>query len=127
MTVATPIPDIHGDAAIPHDDAGPVFAAPWEAHAFALVVRLFEQGHYSWSEWVKYLSAEIAAAKHPPDPSHPSAYYEQWLAAAEKLIVAKGIATARQLVDRKDELAASALASTHVEHEHDHGDHDHRH
>ena len=128
MTVATPIPDIQGDAAIPHDDAGPVFGAPWEAHAFALVVRLFEQGHYSWSEWVKYLSAEIAAAKHAPDPSQPGAYYEQWLAAAEKLIVAKGIATAQQLADRKSELAAPAQLSAHAEHDHanhDHGNHDH--
>ena len=126
MTVATQIPDIQGDAAIPHDDAGPVFAAPWEAHAFALVVRLFEQGHYSWSEWVKYLSAEIAAAKHAPDPSQTGAYYEQWLAAAEKLIVAKGIATAQQLADRKGDLAAPALLPAHAGHDHEHGDHDHR-
>jgi nitrile hydratase accessory protein len=122
MTVATKIPDIQGDAAIPRDDAGPVFAAPWEAHAFALVVRLFEQGHYSWSEWVQYLSAEIAAAKNAPDPSQPRAYYEQWLAAAEKLIVAKGIATARQLADRKSELAAPTLLSAHAAHNHDHRD-----
>lgn len=99
-------------AALPRDAEGPVFSAPWEAQAFALVVHLFEQGHYTWPEWVKYLSAEIAAAKTSPD--RPQAYYEQWLAAAEKLIAAKGLATPAELAARKRELRAP------YEHDHDH-------
>ena len=35
---------------IPGEKDGPVFAEPWEARAFALAVRLFEQGHFSWTE-----------------------------------------------------------------------------
>ena len=36
---------------LPREKDGPVFAEPWEAQAFALAVRLFEQGHFSWNEW----------------------------------------------------------------------------
>lgn len=99
------LPPRIGELPLPRDAEGPVFAAPWEAQAFAIVVRLFEQGHCSWPEWVKYLSAEIAAAKDAPDPAQASAYYEQWLAAAEKLVVAKGLASAAELAERKRELA----------------------
>jgi nitrile hydratase accessory protein len=111
-------PQLPGGAALPGDAEGPVFAAPWEAQAFALVVRLFEQGHYTWPEWVEYLSAEIAAAKKSPE--RPQAYYEQWLAAAEKLVAAKGLASADELAARKRQLATPAPA------DHDHDD-DHRH
>jgi len=102
---------------LPRDEQGPVFAAPWEAHAFAIVVRLFERGHYSWPEWVKYLSAEIAAARDAPDPAQASAYYEQWLAAAEALVVAKGLATREELAAKKAELAGAAPEHGHA-HEH---------
>ena len=47
---------------------GPVFKEPWEATAFAMAVRLSEAGKFTWSEWVDYLSAEIAAAKRSGDP-----------------------------------------------------------
>src|SRR3954452_22645277 len=31
---------------IPRDDGGPVFAEPWQAHAFALAINLSEQGYF---------------------------------------------------------------------------------
>ena len=40
---------------IPRDDEGPVFNEPWEASAFALAVRLSEEGHFTWPEWVAVL------------------------------------------------------------------------
>jgi nitrile hydratase accessory protein len=67
-----------------------IFAAPWEAQAFAMTVSLAERGLFSWTEWAAALAAEIS---HAPD----SAYYEQWLAALEALIAAKGIATNEEL------------------------------
>ena len=33
---------------IPRDEEGPVFSEPWQAQAFALAVRLSEQGHFTW-------------------------------------------------------------------------------
>ena len=40
-------------------EEGPVFQAPWEASAFAMTVRLFEEGHFTWPEWTDQLSTEI--------------------------------------------------------------------
>ena len=62
----------------------PVFGEPWEAQAFALAVALHERGVFTWSEWSAALAAEIAGGG--------ATYYQHWLAALEKLVVAKGIA-----------------------------------
>src|SRR6516165_2945133 len=40
---------------LPREKEGPVFAEPWEAQAFALTVKLSEQGHFTWSEWARAL------------------------------------------------------------------------
>ena len=34
-------------------DADVTFAEPWEAKAFAIVVKLAEAGHFTWREWVE--------------------------------------------------------------------------
>ena len=47
---------------------GPVFAAPWEAQAFAMTLRLHEQGAFSWKEWAQTLSAVIREAQAGGDP-----------------------------------------------------------
>jgi nitrile hydratase accessory protein len=62
----------------------PVFAEPWEAQAFALVVALHERGAFTWPEWSSALAAEIAR-----EPG--ASYYHQWLAALERLLSEKGV------------------------------------
>src|SRR6267143_6174283 len=60
-----PIPEPKNLAAlpsVPRDAGGPVFAEPWEAQAFALAVKLSEQGHFTWKEWVAALADELKAA-----------------------------------------------------------------
>ena len=47
---------------LPRDDDGPVFAEPWQAQAFALAVKLSEQGHFTWKEWAAALAEELKAA-----------------------------------------------------------------
>ena len=42
---------------LPRDEGGPVFAEPWQAQAFALAVKLSEQGHFTWKEWAGALAA----------------------------------------------------------------------
>ena len=66
------------------------FAEPWHAQAFAIVLALHERGLFSWAEWAAALAAEIARAPHRD-------YYESWLAAAEGLIAAKGVATRAEM------------------------------
>jgi nitrile hydratase accessory protein len=64
----------------------PVFAAPWEAQAFAMAVALQDAGLFTTTEWAAALGAEIAGG----DPA--AAYFEHWLAALEGLLAAKGLA-----------------------------------
>lgn len=81
----------------------PVFAAPWEAKAFALVVALHRQGHFTWPEWSAALAREIAAA----GDEHGSAYYLRWLGAAEKLVTARALCAPDELDARRSTLAAA--------------------
>jgi nitrile hydratase accessory protein len=75
-----------------------VFAEPWEAQAFALAVKLSEQGYFTWKEWAAALATEIKAA--PPDDG--SRYYQHWLAALERLVTAKGLITPEAMLNRKE-------------------------
>ena len=36
---------------LPREKGEPMFAEPWQAQAFALAVKLSEQGHFTWKEW----------------------------------------------------------------------------
>jgi nitrile hydratase accessory protein len=72
---------------LPRD--GPVFAAPWEAQAFALAVRLSQQGHFTWGEWAATLADELMLDAARGEPEDGSRYYHCWLAALERLVVSK--------------------------------------
>ena len=67
------------------------FREPWEARAFAIVVGLHRAGHFTWPEWVAVISAEVATAQAAGDPDLGDTYYRHWLAALEKLVLAKGL------------------------------------
>ena len=75
-------------------DAEPVFAEPWEAHAFALAVKLSEAGIFTWSEWSAALAEELAAASQRGESDDGSRYYHHWLAALERLAAEKNLVTA---------------------------------
>ncbi|MBE0547510.1 MAG: nitrile hydratase accessory protein [Rubrivivax sp.] len=78
------------------------FTEPWEAKAFAIIVKLAEAGLFTWSEWVACFSVEVAAATHIETcGGMPPSYYEQWLVAAEKLMVAKGVTSFDQLAAKQ--------------------------
>jgi len=100
--------------ALPRDEAGPVFAAPWEAQVFAMTVRLNEAGCFTWPEWVEAFSAELAAA---PAAATVEAgdYYQRWLAALEKMVASKGLMAPAELARRKAAWAAAAERTPHGE------------
>src|ERR1700694_2272515 len=90
-----PIPEPQSPAALPQlprDAGGPVFAEPWQAQAFALAVKLSEQGHFTWKDWASALADELQVAANGGEPAEGSRYYEHWLAALERLVTAKGLA-----------------------------------
>jgi nitrile hydratase accessory protein len=93
----------------------PVFREPWEAQAFAMTVLLHQQGLFTWTEWAQALSAQTAAAQAPQvtagqglgapfarqqassAPAAGTTYYQQWLAALEMLVAAKGLSSHEEL------------------------------
>ena len=90
---------------LPRDEGGPVFAEPWQAQAFALAVRLSEQGHFTWKEWAATLADELRAAADRGEPDDGSHYYEHWLAALERLVTSKQLTDQTALLTRKGEWA----------------------
>lgn len=87
---------------LPRDEGGPVFAEPWQAQAFALAVRLSDQGYFTWQEWASALADELKKAFDRGEPDDGTHYYEHWLAALERLAVAKGLTDPASLLDRKE-------------------------
>jgi len=59
---------------LPRDRGGPLFAEPWQAQAFALAVKLSEQGHFTWKEWASALGDELRAAAERGEPDDGSRY-----------------------------------------------------
>lgn len=92
---------------LPMDEQGPVFHEPWEAQAFAMVLKLYQSGHFTWPEWVEHLSAEIRAAQRGGNPDLGHGYYRHWLAALEKLVAAKKLVLRNELLAREAEIAAN--------------------
>lgn len=98
---------------LPRDTGGPVFAEPWEAQAFALAVKLSEQGHFTWKEWAAALAEELKAAAGRGEPDDGSQYYRHWLATLERLVAAKGLTDPAAMLARKE---AWAEAYRHTPH-----------
>ena len=80
----------------------PVFAEPWQARAFALVLKLSEQDHFTWDEWTTALARELKAVADRGEPDDGSRYYHHWLAALETLVIKKGLANPTALSERKE-------------------------
>ena len=95
------------------EDGGPVFAAPWEAQAFAMTLALHERGLFSWKEWASALAAEIKRAQGAGDPDDGSTYYRHWLAAIERLVGEKGVTSEAALAERRDAWDRAAHATPH--------------
>jgi nitrile hydratase accessory protein len=104
---------IHDLKALPRDEQGPVFDEPWQAHAFALAVRLAEAGCFSWAEWTAFLSQEICAAGERGDSDLGSGYYHHWLSALERLCEAKGLVKSADRKVRKEQWRQAYLHTPH--------------
>ena len=90
-----------------------MFAAPWQAQAFALAVKLSEQGHFTWKEWAAALADELGAAEKRGEPDDGSHYYNHWVAALERLVTEKGLTELPALEERKDAWAEAYRQTPH--------------
>ena len=113
LTLPDSLPLLENLPALPRDAGGPVFAEPWQAQAFALAVKLSEQGYFTWKEWAATLAEELKAAANRGEPDDGSRYYQHWLAALERLVIAKGLSDPATLLARKE---AWAEAYRHTPH-----------
>ena len=95
------------------EDGSPVFAALWEASAFALAVRLSGEGYFTWGEWAATLSEEIRAAQREGDPDLGDTYYRHWLRALERLCRERGLVSQTEASDRKDAWRKAYLDTPH--------------
>jgi nitrile hydratase accessory protein len=85
----------------------PVFAEPWQAEAFAMVIALHQKGLFTWNEWANALSGQL---KRPGALDDASDYYQCWLLALESLITLKNIAGKEDI----DQLTAAWQRAAHA-------------
>lgn len=117
------------DPALIADTDRPAFTEPWHARAFGMTLALYEAGQFTWPEWTQAISTEIAAARERGEADTGTTYYDHWLAALERIVAEKRIATGAALLARKDEWAHAAAHTPHGQpivlgagHDHDHDD-----
>jgi nitrile hydratase accessory protein len=100
---------------LPCDAQGPVFAEPWQAHAFALTLRLHERGLFGWDEWARYLSEAIGDARADGDPDLGDTYYRHWVVALERLLLDKRVAPPLLLASLRQAWRLAAEKTPHGE------------
>jgi nitrile hydratase accessory protein len=87
---------------LPSNDEGPVFAEPWQAQAFAMAVKLSEQGLFTWKEWATTLAEELQSAANQGNPDDGTHYYNHWVSALERLVTDKSQIESITLRERKE-------------------------
>lgn len=108
-----PDADLSQLPALPRDEAGPVFKAPWEAQAFAITLELHRKGVFTWHEWADTLADELARASESGNPDDGTHYYEHWLAALEKLAAAKKVVPEAEMACRVEAWDSAARVTPH--------------
>ena len=92
---------------LPCDEEGPVFAEPWQAQAFAVIVKLTETGKITWKEWANRLGTVFREAEQRGEFDTGQRYYEHWLIALERLTVEKNLMKWEDLAEERERIRAS--------------------
>jgi nitrile hydratase accessory protein len=90
----------------------PVFAEPWQATAFALVVALHAKSAFTWQEWATALSRELREAEARGE-GDGTRYYDHWLAALERILCEKGLSERSAMAARKEDWADAYRRTPH--------------
>ncbi len=102
-------------AGLHRDGEGPVFAAPWEAQAFAMTLALHERGAFTWTEWAAALAEVIAEVRRRGDADTGEDYYRHWMTALERIVARKGLVTDALLLERREAWKEAAHRTPHGE------------
>ncbi len=89
----------------PRSNGELLFDQPWQSRAFGLAAAAEEAGHFTWSQFQKYLIAEIANPD-APDTGEPAGYYECWLDALARLLADDGTTSRAEVVALAEQYAA---------------------
>ena len=98
---------------IPGVQADAVFLEPWHAEIFSLAVALNRKGAFSWSEWVQVFSSALREIHAEEGESAETAYYRRWLAALERIVAHRGLASCEEMAKRKEEWRRAYLCTPH--------------
>ena len=110
-SIKTAFPGLLHDSS--KDEQQPVFAEPWEAHIFAIAVKLSEKGLLKWSEWTNALAEEIKEAKDQGNPDFGNTYYHFWLSALETILLDKNILKKSDLKSMIEQWRGAYLSTPH--------------
>ncbi|MBI2150375.1 MAG: nitrile hydratase accessory protein [Acidobacteria bacterium] len=91
---------------LPRDENGPVFAEPWQAQAFAVVVELIDAGKLTQKEWAARLGAALREAEERGEFDTGKRYYEHWLTALERLAVETKLTGWEDLAKERERIQA---------------------
>ena len=72
-------------------------------------------GVFAWSDWTSHFIAALAHADAAGAPKDGSAYYNTWLAALEKFLIARGLADQTGLAALKQDWTEAYLTTPHGE------------
>ena len=82
----------------PRFDGRLCFGEAWQRSVFGVALALAKSGHFDWEDFRVELIASIAEWERTHALDDPSwNYYEHWLAALERVIIEKQLATAEEL------------------------------
>ena len=111
MSICDPLSPLVSSPGLPRSVEGdPVFSEPWQAQAFAMTVRLHEQGVFAWSEWAETLSREVHRTGRAADGSD---YFECWVSALSGILSERGVAPAPEVAELSHRWQRAAEATPH--------------
>src|SRR3989442_15007083 len=94
------VANMEGAEALPRKNGELVFDALWEGRVFGMAVALNDGGLYPWRDFRDQLVERIGEADADNDPS---TYYQRFLAAFERLALAKRLVTRDEPGNRPQE------------------------
>ncbi len=78
-----------------------------------MIVSLADAGYFQWADWVDCFSTHVAAATAVEAAGGTAkTYYEQWLDAAEALMIDKGVTSREQLMAKR--FAIGSVGPSHL-------------
>lgn len=98
-----------GPGAIPRNCESLLFGEPWQSRAFGMVLALAEAKHYPYEDFRQSLIRTVGTWDRSHEEDDPTwNYYEQWLAAFEKLVLGKAMITSEELDRRTEEFQSGS-------------------